>query len=173
MLVALLFATLVLRAEPSAAALAGKWRLVPDRSTEPGGWKTIELVITADGSRVTLARKLSSGRRSYDDTAVLDLSRPENVVPTPWFADNRHLAAFMGADKTRRVRTELLDGGRRLRTSADLTVETQQGLHALNILTDYQISESGAVLTLIELRSTRSRPIVYVFTRATAVEAKP
>jgi hypothetical protein len=45
----------------------------------------------------------------------------------------------------------------------------------VNILSDYKLSANGAVLTLTELRSTRNRPIVYVFTRvpAASVSVKP
>jgi hypothetical protein len=36
----------------------------------------------------------------------------------------------------------------------------------VNILSDYKVSTNGAQLTLTELRSTRNRPVVYVFNRA-------
>jgi hypothetical protein len=80
--------------------------------------------------------------------------------------DNRHLGAYVGDDKTKRLRATLLDDGRILRVSADLTLETQQGPRAVNILSDYKVSANGAQLTVTELRSTRNRPVVYVFTRA-------
>ena len=158
-------------AESAAHLLAGTWRLVPERSTDLSPWRSFDLVITADGSHLTLTRHLAAGRRTFDDVTVLNLTLPVNLVPVPMWSDNRHLGAYIGGDKTKHVRAELLDDGRILRTSADLVLDTQQGARAVNILTDYKVSANGARLTLIELRSTRNEPIVYVFARITATEA--
>lgn len=158
-------------AEPAAHLLTGTWRLVPERSTDLSPWKSFDLDITANDANITLTRHLASGRRTFDDVTSLDLTQSVNVVPVPMWSDNRHLGAYIGGDKTKRVRAGLLDDGRILRTSADLVLDTQQGARAVNILTDYKVSANGARLTLIELRSTRNEPIVYVFTRITAAEA--
>jgi hypothetical protein len=157
----------LLGAAPSAPgnSLAGTWRIDPAKSTELSPWKTFDLVVTVDGPRLTLTRKLAWGRREVQDLTTLDLSKPVSDMPITWWPDNRHLGAYIGHDKTKHVRAEWLDGGRLLRTSADLVLSTQQGDRAINILTDYKVSESGTQLTLIELRSTRNRPIVYIFTR--------
>lgn len=152
-------------AEPSTA-LAGSWRFDPARSTELSPWKDYELVITIRDSVVTFDRKLAWGRRAYSDRMVLDLRQPESVVPVEYWPDNRHLGAYIGENKTKVVRATWLDGGRILRLSSDLVLDTQQGPRAVNILSDYKVSANGAQLTLTELRSTRNRPIVYVFTRA-------
>ena len=154
------------RAEDSRALLAGTWHFDPARSTELSPWKDYELVITVHDSVVSFDRKLTWGRREYADRMVLDLSQPESVVPVDYWPDNRHLGAYLGENKTKLVRATWLDGGRILRLSSDLVLETQQGPHAVNILSDYKVSAHGAQLTLTELRSTRNRPIVYVFTRA-------
>jgi hypothetical protein len=44
-------------------------------------------------------------------------------------------------------------------------LDTQQGPRDVNILSDYKVSANGAQLTLTMLRSTRNRPVVYVFER--------
>ena len=119
-----------------------------------------------DGDRVTIARQFASGRRQFADTQTIDLSRPDNIIPVPLWPDNRHLGAYMGGDKTRRIRAEWLDGGRLLRLNIDVSLTTQQGDRAVNILSDYKVSANGSRLTLTELRSTRNRPVVYTFTRA-------
>ncbi len=152
---------------PDARRLAGTWRYDPAHSTELSAWGALRLVITVDGTRVTLTRQYAAGRRTYEEVTPLDLSRPLNLVPVAWWPDNRHLGAYVGGDKTKRIRTEVLDDGRLLRTSADLVLATQQGERAVNILSDYRVSANGAQLTLIELRSTRNDPIVYVFKRVT------
>ena len=161
-------------AEPDACLLAGTWRYDAARSTELSSWGALQLVIAVDGPHVTLTRHLAAGRRAYDEVTALDLSRALNVVPVEWWPDNRHLGAYIGGDKTKKIRAELLDGGRLLRTSADLVLATQQGERAVNILSDYKVSANGTQLTLIELRSTRNDPIVYVFNRVTdaAADAK-
>ena len=158
-------------AAPDARQLAGSWRYDPARSTELSSWGALRLVITVDGAHVTLTRQFAAGRRTFDEVTALDLAQPVNIVPVAWWHDNRHIGAYIGGDKTKRIRTELLDGGRLLRTSADLVLATQQGERAVNILSNYQVSANGARLTLIELRSTRNDPIVYVFDRITDAAA--
>ncbi len=157
----------VVGAAPTAtgSSLAGTWRIDLAKSTELSPWKSFDLVGVVDGSHLKLTRKLAWGHRVVDDVTTLDLSKPVSDMPIAWWPDNRHLGAYIGEDKTKHVRAEWLDGGRMLRTSADLVLSTQQGARAVNILTDYKVSESGTQLTLIELRSTRNRPIVYIFNR--------
>ena len=92
----------------------------------------------------------------------------ETVVPVDMWPDNRHLGAYIGAAKAKHVHAEWLDGRRILRISTDLVLETQQGSREVNILSDYKISANGQQLTLTELRSTRNRPIVYLFSRVAA-----
>lgn len=159
--------SLLAAAEPDAKPLAGTWRIVPERGSDLSPWRAFDLEITTDGPRVTLIRHLAAGRRTYDDVTALDLSQPFSRVPVKWWGDNRHLGAYIGGDKTKTVRAELLDGGRILRTSAGLVLATQQGERAVNILSDYKVSANGARLTLVELRSTRNEPVVYVFERLT------
>jgi hypothetical protein len=156
-------------AGPLAAAespLAGTWRFDAKRSTELSPWQDYTLTLTVEGDRVTLARQLGAGRRGFADTMTVDVSRPDNVVPVPMWPDNRHLGAYISGDRTKHVRAAWLDDGRILRLSTDLVLSTQQGDRAVNILSDYKVSANGAVLTLTELRSTRNRPVVYVFNRA-------
>ena len=148
------------------AGLAGTWRFDRARSTELSPWQDYALTIAVEGSRVTFQRQLGAGRRGFADTMTVDVSRPDNVVPVTMWPDNRHLGAYIGGDKTKRVRAEWLDGSRILRLSTDLVLSASQGDRAVNILSDYKVSANGAVLTLTEFRSTRNRPVVYVFNRA-------
>lgn len=160
------FATTTSGAQP--AAIGGTWKIDPTKSTELSPWKDYDLTIAIEGKSVAIHRRLAAGRREFSDTMTLDTSRPVNVVPVDMWPDNRHLGAYIGGDRTKRVRTEWLDGGRILRLSTDLVLNTQQGDHAVNILSDYKVSANGAQLTLTELRSSRNRPVVYTFTRVPA-----
>lgn len=152
----------------AASPLAGVWHIDRERSTELSPWQSYDLTISVDGDIVTLARQFSAGRRTFADTMTLDTSKAETVVPVSLWPDNRHLGAYIGGDHTKHVAAKWLDERRILRLSTDLVLDTQQGARAVNILSDFKVSTSGSQLTLIELRSTRNRPVVYVFTRETS-----
>jgi len=147
--------------------LAGTWRYDPARSTELSGWQTLQLVIVVDGPRVTLTRQYAAGRRTYDDVEAVDLSKTVNVVPAETWPDNRHIGAYMGGDRTKKIKFRVLSDGRVLRTVADFVLATQQGEYAVNVLRNYKVSTNGSQLTLTELRNTRDDPIIYFFQRVT------
>ncbi|PTY08409.1 hypothetical protein DB347_02165 [Opitutaceae bacterium EW11] len=149
-------------------ALVGAWKYDPARSTELSPWKSYDLTIQLEGNTLTLKRRLGWARRDYADAISLDLSKSENVVPMPFWPDNRHIGAYSTEGRTARVVAQWLDDRRILRLSTDLILDAQQGPRAVNILSDYKLSANGRQLTLTELRSTRNRPVVYVFTRDAA-----
>jgi hypothetical protein len=155
-------------AEMPPNPLAGHWRIDLTRSTELSPWKSFDLTIAIDGNMVRIQRDLAWGRRTNTDVTAIDVTNRENIVRVDWWPDNRHLGAYIGDDKTKRVRAEWVDAHRILRLSSDLVLETQQGARAVNVLSDYKVSASGSELTLTELRSTRNRPIVYVFKRVSS-----
>jgi len=150
---------------PPAPSLAGTWRLLPKLSTDLTPWQTLDIVIAVDGPRVSIKDKFAAGSRTIDTIALLDLSRDVSIVPIPWWTDNRHIGAYIGGDRQERVHASWLDGGRILRTDGNLVLDTEQGPHPVNVLTDYKISPSGNQLTVVQLRSSRDIPIVYVFKR--------
>jgi len=152
----------------ASSPLAGSWAIDLARSTELSPWKSYDLTITIVGDTVTFDRHLAWGRREFRDQLVLELTKPETVAPVEMWPDNRHLGAYIADDHVKRVRASWLDDHRILRVSTDLTLSTQQGDRAVNILSDYKVSANGAQLTLTELRSTRNRPIVYIFHRVAA-----
>jgi hypothetical protein len=153
-------------AAPSSA-FSGTWRIDPARSTNLAAWRAFDLTIATSDSATTLERRLGWGRRVHHESMVVPLDGTPTSVAVPYWSDNRHLGAYIGGDKVKQVRARLLDDGRILRVESDLTLETQQGERAVNILSDYHLSPDGQTLTLIEIRSTRSRPVVYVFRRYT------
>jgi hypothetical protein len=145
--------------------LAGSWKIDLARSTELSPWKDYELTISTAGDQTTIRRRLAWGRREFTDEMTVSPGEAVTIPVTMW-PDNRHLGAYIGGDRTKQVRTEWLDQGRVLRLSTDLTLATQQGDRAVNILSDYKVTANGEQLILTELRSTRNKPVVYVFTRA-------
>ena len=124
------------------------------------------LDIAVNGDKVRLARTLSSGANSTQEVFDLDTTRADNVCPVSWYADNRYMGLFIGGDGAKHIRASWLDEGRTLRLDASLVVNAQQGPKKINILSDYKLSASGGELTLIETRSARMTPFVYVFKRA-------
>lgn len=156
-------------AAADASPLAGTWRIDLARSTELSPWRGYDFTLGVDGDVVTVRRELAWGRRKYSDTMAVDTTRSDNVIPVEMWPDNRHLGAYIGGDRTKRVRAEWLSDRRILRLSTDLVLDTQQGPRDVNILSDYKVSADGARLTLTELRSTRNRPVVYVFNRVAPV----
>lgn len=164
----LAFLALFLAASALASPLAGTWTIDLARSTELSPWKSYDLTISFRGDTVTFERRLAWGRREFRDHLVLDLTKPETIAPVEMWPENRHLGAYIADDHVKRVRASWLDGQRILRLSTDLTLSTQQGDRTVNILSDYKVSANGDQLTLTELRSTRNRPIVYVFHRVAA-----
>jgi len=148
----------------SSSPLAGDWHIDASHSTELSPWKDYELTISVSGDTVTLHRRLAWGRREFSDNLTVQAGAV-TTVPVDMWPENRHLGAYISAAHTKRVRADWLDAGRILRLNTDLVLSTQQGDRAVNILSDYKLSANGTLLTLTELRSTRNRPIVYVFTR--------
>ena len=157
-------ATSALHAE-EPPAWDGTWRFVPTQSTDLSPWRACTLTITVGDERVTIARQLNAGRRRFEESFTFATDGTETVAPSRTWADNRHIGAYMGDDRQRRIRAALLDSGRVLRVSTDLTLSTQQGERAVNILSNYQVSTDGRRLTVVELRSTRARPITSRFER--------
>lgn len=166
---ALLFLLAALTAHTLAAApgapLAGKWKLDPDRSADPSSWRDIVLTIDVAGDNVTLTRKYTTGNRSAEEVIPLDMKKATNTVPVTWWPDNRYIGVYIGGDKTRAIRAAWVDHKRILRLDSDLVLATQQGDTTVNILSDFKVSHDGKELTLVELRSSRRAPMVYVFTR--------
>ena len=166
LIVFVILGTLSLSASDMSAVL-GNWTFVKEGSTDLSPFRSCQLTLTQKGSNLTIARHMDGGRRDHDESMTLDLSQPVNRVPQTWWVDNRHLGAYTPHDATKSVRARTLDEGRILRLETDLILETQQGSRAVNIITQYQISPDGQRLTVIELRSTRPRPVTHVFTRTT------
>jgi hypothetical protein len=152
-------------AVPPSSAFQGTWRFDAERSTNLPAWRSFELTVELTGSTVAMKRRLGWGRRVHEDSLQLPLDGRRTAVPVPYWADNRHIGAYIGGDGHKHAHLRVLDDGRILRIESDLTVETQQGDRAINVLSDYHLSPDGQTLTLIEIRSSRPRPTVTVLTR--------
>jgi hypothetical protein len=140
----------------------GQWRLDKARSTALDGWTTMDLVICVEGSEVTLQHDMR-----WRSTRVTAVNRVDTSMPVEirnfFRIDQRHMAVYPPRDSVTRVTASWLDEGRTLRVEASPEVETSQGMTTIRILKEYRLEEGDETLTLIELHSTRDRPLVYVF----------
>lgn len=148
------------------SSFSGTWRFDPKRSTELSPWKDCTLEMRADAGGVTIHRAFKWGRRDFTDQMTVKPGETV-IVPVEMWPDNRHIGAYLGGDHQKHVTAQWLDEHRILRLSTDIPLATQQGPRSVNILSDFQLSVDGAVLTVIEIRSTRNRPIVSTFHRVT------
>ncbi len=149
------------------SGMTGSWTFDPARSTDLSPWRNATLIISLDGTRLTLDRALNWGRRAHRELTAVDLAAPSTTLPLGWWVDNRHIGAYAPHDATQTIRSAVLDNGRVLRLDIDFPLETQQGTRAVNVLRQFQLSPDGDTLTVIDLRSTRPRPVVHVYQRTT------
>ncbi len=147
-------------------AFIGKWDFDKAQSTDLSPWSRCQLTISLKGEILTISRVLGGGRRTHTDTIPLNINRHLNTVAQGWWIDNRHIGAYSPHDATKTVTARTLDNGKLLRLETDLVLETQQGSRDVNIISQYQISPDGDRLIVTDLRSTRPRPVVHVFTRS-------
>ena len=157
-----------LAADPS---LNGRWRLDPARSTALDGWTAADLVIQADGSTVSLRHDMTWHATKVTATNTVDTAHPTDIANF-FRIDQRHMAVYARPKETARVQASWIDDGRTLRVEAQVPVETSQGNTTMRLYDEYRLLEDGQELVLIELHSTRDRPLVYHFTKVAAEALK-
>ena len=84
----------------------------------------------------------------------------------------RHMAVYPAKGGITHATATWIDGGKTLRVEATTPVEVSQGIVPIRLYSEYRVSELGDTLTVIELRSSRNRPLVYVFKKVPAEAAK-
>lgn len=160
----LLFLTLAAAALAAHAnpAFQGRWRLDPAASTALDGWTKADLVISLEGSRVAIQHDMTWRTTRVAATNTFDTAAPMELKDF-FRIEARHMAVYPAKGAITRARAEWIDAGRTLRTEALTPVEVSQGDVLMRLTTEYRLGELGDTLTVIELRSSRNRPLVYVF----------
>ena len=149
----------VLAADP---AFHGRWRLDKAESTALDGWTAMDLVVSIEDDEVILQHDMRW--RSTRVTAVNRVNTDHPSEIRDFFRiEQRHMAVYQPKDSLTPVSAAWLDEGRTLRVEADHEVETSQGTAMMRIDCEYRLQEGDETLILIELHSTRDRPLVYVF----------
>lgn len=146
----------------------GSWTYDAEESTAIDPWRRLSIEIGRDGEAVILKRIWRGSREGGTavDSAYVVPGGPPAMVPLEQWPDNRHLGAYLAGDSTKTITARWEDEGRTLVTESHLTVSVQQGTRPIRIYTEYRLSPGGERLDVLELRSTRPRPVHYVFHRA-------
>lgn len=147
-------------------ALAGRWRMDPKRSTALDGWNTWDLVVGLDGTRVDLRHDMQWRTSKVTSTNTVDTAAPTTVKDF-FRVEQRHMALYLVPGAVTPVRAEWLDGERTLRVEATVPVESSQSTTPMRIYQEFRLVEGDQELQLIELHSTRGKPLVYRFTKVT------
>lgn len=166
----LFFAALAAHAN---SAFEGRWRLDLARSTALDGWSTADLMIGVEGGKISLRHDMTWHRSKVTATNRLDTALTTGADVADFFRiDQRHMAVFVPPGRPSHVKAAWLDGGRTLRVEALVPLEISQGEATMRIYSEYRVLENGASLVLIELHDSRSRPLVYHFTKVPETAAK-
>jgi len=152
-------------------AFTGRWRLDPAQSTALDGWTAADLVVQVQGTQVELRHDMAWRATRITGTNTVDTAKPVEI-PNFFRIDQRHMAVYAQPTKSARTVASWLDGGRTLRVEAQVPLEISQGETTMRIYSEYRLLEGDETLLLIELHSTRSRPLVYRFTKVPAEAAK-
>lgn len=165
-------AVLLLLGTATAAGAAsspfeGRWRLDPARSSALDGWHKWDLVISIDGSRVSLRHDMQWIKTKISATNVVDTARPVTIADY-FRVEQRHMALYPTKGHATPATATWLDSQRTLRVEATPLVEGSQGNFPIRIYAEYRLVEGDSALLLIELHSTRPRPLIYRFTKVTA-----
>ncbi len=127
-------------------------------------WRRILLEVAVEGDAVTIERTVTTGRRTSVQAYPLKVGETV-AVPVEWWTGNRHIGAYMGGDGQERIHAEWIDDGRTLRLESHYTLATSQGETPVRSYHEYRLSRDGSTLRVIELRSSRTLPVVHVFHR--------
>lgn len=169
--VLILFLCLPLAVFAVNPAFAGRWRLDPAASSALDGWTAMDLVVEVDGPKVALRHEMAWRATRVTATNVVSTAGPVDVVDF-FRIEQRHMAVYPAPGKTTRATAAWLDGERTLRLEAVVPVEVSQGDASLRIYSEYRLLEGDSTLLLIELHQTRSRPLVYRFTKVPGEPAR-
>lgn len=145
----------------------GRWRLDAEQSSALDGWSAMDLCIEINGSEVTLQHDMRWRSTRVTETNVVNTR--ESVNLSNYFrVEQRHMAVYSPKKSVTPVTAGWLDNERTLRLEALVPVEVSQGDATIRIYSEYRLEEGGKKLTLIELHSTRNRPLIYIFRKLSA-----
>jgi hypothetical protein len=164
----ILLLTLPLFSQESAnIPLAGTWKLVPEKSSEIGLFKTLQVSIQADKNDITVIQTWGSGR-SFVDTLRLPRNGQSVIrsVQSRVWPDNVFMAISRMAGTERKLCGRLNSSGRQLEVKEESPVWVSQGTASLSVQTSYALNDDGT-LTMTVTRPSRPAVDRYVLVRDT------
>ncbi|MFB6272034.1 MAG: hypothetical protein ABEL51_03965 [Salinibacter sp.] len=151
----------------NAERFNGTWSIHEERSTDISPWNGLTVQIDATPSQLTLERIWDGNYGvTVNDSMTIPIDGEQHRVSLQQWPDNRHIGATLASDSSKTVSAEWLDNGRTLRVTTRLDVRVSQGITRIRTYSEYRVSPDGGTLTLLELRSTRPRPLHYTFVPA-------
>lgn len=144
--------------------LTGHWRMDPARSAALDGWTAWDLILSIDGSSVSLRHDMTWRSTKHSATNSVDTAQAIRV-PDFFRVEQRHMALYPAKAGTTAIQAKWLDQGRTLRVEAETPIEISQGEAIMRLYYEYRLIEGDDGLLLIELHSTRPQPLVYRFNR--------
>ncbi|MDQ8187699.1 hypothetical protein [Pelagicoccus sp. SDUM812002] len=143
----------------------GRWVIDKELSSAFDPWRSIHLEIEVEAGKVLIEELHTTGRRRATQRYELDLDKPRNKVPIDLWTGNRHIGAYIGGNRTMEIDAEFLDEGRTLVLYCNYILDTSQGATNVRSHKEFRVSSDGDQLVVMELRSTRPRPILQVFNK--------
>ena len=115
---------------------------------------------------VNIKKTWNRGRYVHEETMNLKIGEINNqILNSPKWPDNPHLGVFVQPNTMKKSTANWLDIGTKLKVESQINLETFQSNAVVSIESIYEVSQSGNELKLTETRSSRSKPIEYVFTK--------
>lgn len=148
----------------ASSSFEGRWRLDPAQSSALDGWTAWDLVISVHGSQVTLQHEMQWRTSKVVAANVIDTAHSGKLKDF-FRVTARHMGVYPEKGGETSVEARWLDADRTLRVEAQTPVEISQGTAVLRIYSEYRLLEGDDALLLIELHSSRPRPLVYRFVR--------
>jgi hypothetical protein len=155
--IAALFLAALASANPN---LEGRWRLDPKYSSGLDGWSKMDMVFALEGSQIAITYDMQLRAIRRSKTNIFDTSK--TVTSKGFFrVEQRHMAVYAAKGGMSSSTVEWIDDDRTLRTETHTPVEVSQGDVNMRITCEYRIGEEGKKLTVIEIHSSRERPLIY------------
>jgi len=135
---------------------AGKWVMIPDKSSEISLYRNLTVDFQKRDDQLLILEKWG-GRRSFTDTIVIKTNGEEVEVPITnrVFPTNVFMGLSMPVGSFRLVKGQWENGGKTLKIEMKYHVRGSQGMSPVNSVHTFRIGNEGNTLSYTIKRSTR------------------
>ncbi len=155
-IVPILLLSVSMGASQANVDLNGRWKLIPEKSSEISLYGTLSVGIEQKGVNVTITQKWGE-RRSLNDTLRLrtDGKFVTVLIKNRVFPSNVFMGLSMPVGATRKVKATWEDNGSRLRLDDQYEIHGSQGLSPMAAVHTFELSNDKELLIYRIVRSTR------------------